>query len=608
MTFSFIPSPQGSALTGADLLTSALDQPMSAGSTFWESAKEGVNQSYGLGALLRDFQTPGVAEDQNQDPGMFQSFETQQGTPWMDLANKTIPDGSLTEDQFKSSPAYRENIPWQRGMTQERAEALASASDVSKVREFYAQKRPVTAFMGSLAGSAIDPINYIPVFGEEVFAANVARFGSVAGRALTSSADAMVNTALAAAVSAPTRGDLGDDISFQSTVSQIAMAAIVGGAFGAVHGSAVFGRGIDTIKDRLGIKSAADLRADAEVKLSTLQGVQEARVALNDALDGMINKGEVEISPASAAFVSRAADVEMPKVAIARMARDADPEMFTRLDALSQTEIQRPVSEFLTAKGSVYKLNPDGTTIRNKAARNDVGHEGDSGMKPASAKTVYIDGNASVLSSAGLSGIGEKGSRVIIKDGKASLLTWNKKENRWGFSPESRDTVIHDEPAIGRYPLELWNEVSDIPGYQAFSRMHAGNKIIEIKTQPQTLEILDQIGPAKQNLINPTDSKIYGKKQILPVIDNSVPKDAPDPAVVKAKSRVGKPEADRALAEQYHVDPKTGDYPELSDIEQLRAEGRLTDDDIAALDDADENFKTATAYGEALKAFGNCVI
>jgi N12 class adenine-specific DNA methylase/predicted RNA methylase len=138
------------------------------------------------------------------------------------------------------------------------------------------------------------------------------------------------------------------------------------------------------------------------------------------------------------------------------------------------------VSRFTTAKGSVYEVHQDGTTVRTKAARNDPGHEGDSGLKPRTAKTVYVDANASVLSTAGMSGIGSKGSRVIIKDGKASLLTWNEAQNRWGVMPDGRDVPVHDQPAVGRFPLELWQPASDVNGYEAYSRMHAGNAITEM--------------------------------------------------------------------------------------------------------------------------------
>jgi hypothetical protein len=60
------------------------------------------------------------------------------------------------------------------------------------------------------------------------------------------------------------------------------------------------------------------------------------------------------------------------------------------------------VATFTTAKGSAYQVHADGTTTRNKAARDQAGHEGDSGAKPRSEMTIYLDENAASLSIAGL--------------------------------------------------------------------------------------------------------------------------------------------------------------------------------------------------------------
>lgn len=137
---------------------------------------------------------------------------------------------------------------------------------------------------------------------------------------------------------------------------------------------------------------------------------------------------------------------------------------------------------FKTAKGSTYDVHEDGTTTRNKAARDDAGHEGDSGLKPKTSKTVYVDNpqDASSLSAAGLQDLGPKGARVIIRDGKASLLTWNERESKWGISPSGRDIPISDTPEIGKAPLELWKPAEDVPGHEAYANMHAGNAITEI--------------------------------------------------------------------------------------------------------------------------------
>lgn len=135
-----------------------------------------------------------------------------------------------------------------------------------------------------------------------------------------------------------------------------------------------------------------------------------------------------------------------------------------------------PVFKFQTEKGSTYNAFGDGTTQRNKAARDEPGHEGDYGEKKRSAKTVYVDADASALSSAGLENLGGK-SRVAIRDGKATLITWNEEKQQWGASPSSRDIAVHSEPKVGRYPLELWSPKDDVDGHEAYGSMHAGNKI-----------------------------------------------------------------------------------------------------------------------------------
>jgi hypothetical protein len=143
---------------------------------------------------------------------------------------------------------------------------------------------------------------------------------------------------------------------------------------------------------------------------------------------------------------------------------------------------------FTTEMGSTYKYFDDGTTIRNKAARSTAGHEGDSGVKPRSAKTVYVDTNAAELSAAGLQGLGPKGARVVIKDGKASLLTWNEQAGKWGRSPGGTDVPVYDTPAVGRYPLELWKSTDEFQsaGYSGYRGMHAGNKIVSMGKKSET--------------------------------------------------------------------------------------------------------------------------
>jgi hypothetical protein len=142
------------------------------------------------------------------------------------------------------------------------------------------------------------------------------------------------------------------------------------------------------------------------------------------------------------------------------------------------------VGTFQTEKGSVYKLHKDGTTTRNKAERNLPGHEGDKGVKERSSKTIFLDQNAGFLSGAGMSWTEGAKPRVVIKGDKASL-TWIENGKR-GTAPSTRDIKFYTEPAVGRYPLELWDNRNDVSGFEeAYSGQHAGNKIVSIGEPPK---------------------------------------------------------------------------------------------------------------------------
>ena len=282
-------NPTGQAMNDGDFVTSALDQPMSFGSTVLDQARGGALETFGLGTAIREGSLPPIS---NEGTPAY-------ATPLLRQYREKFSGQAVSEDQYKALPSYRESIPFEKGMTAERSQALADQYDVRKVREFYGQKRPVTAFISSnLIGGGLDPINYIPFAGEAVVAANVARFGRVAGRAVSGAIDAAANTAAFGLLTQDIRENLGDDVSWQSTVSQIAMAGLIGGAFGAAHGKFFSGREIDPA-----------LRTEAETRMATLARVQEARVGLNDAIDGLVRNGGdgIEVTPTTAGFVDDAA-------------------------------------------------------------------------------------------------------------------------------------------------------------------------------------------------------------------------------------------------------------------------------------------------------------
>ncbi|NLS19908.1 hypothetical protein HGP16_25550 [Rhizobium sp. P40RR-XXII] len=579
MSFQFIENPTGSGMTDAEFVTSALDQPMSLGSTFWDQSKGGVLSSFGLGTAIRDLGTPEVAPP--DDGGTISGA--------LGAINRTIAPDSIirnvlgtgyngadpmTKDQYEASPSFRKDIPFQKGMTTDRAAALAAMDDAKKVRDFYAQKRPITSFIGNLAGSAIDPLNYIPVAGEAVIGANVARFGKVGGRIISGAMDAAGNAALAGVATAPTRGELGDDISWQSTLSQIGMAGLVGGAFGALHG--VFGRDV-----------SPTVRADAEEKLATLNNVQASRVALNDALDGLINNSEVSLSPTSANFVGRLADQVNPAWSPALFGK------IDRNDLFSSTGVGRfmdnrpaPVQDFET-------------TIRSEVFRNDPVlaqryHDAEAKFQQAQDAVAAIEEPLAARRTSDTVGLIDPASAERLRAVEAELAGNIPAARRQALEQEQQSIVQSIGPdAIAKAE----NDFRIGPTKQA----KAARKALASARQ-EFSKVRSAADEAGQRVL------AENRVRYQSAVDTSTPQVEADPAVVQAEKRVKLPEAPKEMAEQYRVNPETGEFPEMADIDQLRNSGRLTEEDMVSLDVADETVKTATAYSEALKAFAGCAI
>jgi hypothetical protein len=161
------------------------------------------------------------------------------------------------------------------------------------------------------------------------------------------------------------------------------------------------------------------------------------------------------------------------------IAADHDPRIAESIHSADAVidHVAEPVAGFTTSKGSTYQVHEDGTTTRDKAARSDVGHEGDSGPKERSAKTVYLDKDAIN----GMAVPQDTRWRVIDHgDGTMSLATWNDARKDWGISPGSRNIPYSEKPAIGLHPLEVWKP-ENIKGLTAYKGMHRGNEITEVR-------------------------------------------------------------------------------------------------------------------------------
>lgn len=132
-------------------------------------------------------------------------------------------------------------------------------------------------------------------------------------------------------------------------------------------------------------------------------------------------------------------------------------------------ESSSPVAKFKTSKGSTYEVQPDGTTIRAKAARPDLGHEGQSGLQPKSDKTVYIDpADQEKLARFQAQGGGAK-AIVHLDNGQIGIKYLDGPNA--GMIERSSLVDASAHPSVGKMPVELW---------QNGEKAHFGNEITEV--------------------------------------------------------------------------------------------------------------------------------
>lgn len=582
MSIYSMSSPTYTGMSRQALFDSAMSQPLSLTSTLVDQGKGGALESFGLGTVLRENQLPMPAPSDEAPYGFDPSGldvpagispqDYLQGnwvTPDM-IAKKRAEMGALSEDQYKASAFYRKDIPYDPGMTSARAEALASMNDAQKVREFYAQKRPFAAFLGSMAGQALDPINYVPVAGEAVKAAAIARAGNIAGHMMVGALDAAANTAIFGVGTAGARAQFGDDVSWQALVSQVATAGLIGSAFGGIAGA--LGRRVD-----------AQALSDAEQRLSTLKTTQEARIALNEGIDALSRGEDIKLSPNATDPMARVAGEIDTQQHFAPLAEPPVPEGFVRLyhsGSVGEGEFGRWVSTNRT-----YASN----------YRSDL-------------PLHYLD-------------VPADDPRVNNPD-----IPEQGVKQGFTFNFETTATEAAKLKAIGRDlpPADVLSEEAPKGGGEAAAKIPNDSSlnrtaswvIRDKETKTPVMETFNQSTVDRLNTdkyeavpIGQYLGEINGRAKPAPGIDSTVARPEPRAEGVKeAEASVAKPENTKALAAQYSVDPQTGAFPEEADVAQLAAEGRLTADDAVTLAQAEADYHTGSAFAEALKSVAGCLL
>lgn len=581
--YGFRPGPTYQGATREQLFDAALAAPLSLASTFFDQAKGGMLESFGLGTTIKDFTIP---EGETSTGDTVRSVVRLANPVTAPLESSRLfvqsffdQGEALDQDAYKASPFFRDGIPWDRGMTTTRAAALASMDDAKKVREYYAQKRPITAFVGNLAGQAVDPINYIPIAGEAVKAAQIARFGKVAGTAIHSALDAAANTAAFGIATSGERARYGDDVSWQATVSQIATAALIGGAFGTIAGAV--GRRVD----------ARAVRA-ADQRLSTLKTTQEARIALNEGIDALVRGEDVNLSPNATEPLARIAD-EVRKLSSAYDEVRANPTGDVR-DPLVAI-IPDNIEGTLVGRGTFKNINEVEFSKRGWGLVKVVWGHGDKSVEPPQFRVSKTD----------ITALPE-----VIRKFDPSSISRDGLRREWRVKRKGRVVVYADSMMaekgrhlvttyIAKTPDDMNVALSKkrpaaLPG----SRPQAGN-LVEDTAEGRSIGApgAGQSVPAARNI---AQSVPFDKT-------TATPEPLPD-GRIQAEASVARPDDAKTLAAQYHVDPNTGAFPEEADIAQMKAEGRLTEEDEAALTRSQAEFETGAAYAEALKSVAGCLL
>ncbi|PAQ00901.1 hypothetical protein LRP31_25430 [Mesorhizobium mediterraneum] len=574
---SGIYSMSGPTYRGAtrqEMFDAAMEQPLSITSTLLDQAKGGVLESFGLGTALREAQLPEAAPvvpGITADPGERDFLKSRWETP-QELGTRRQSMGAYDEDQYKASPYFRKDIPYDPGMTEARASALASMDDAKKVRQFYAQKRPFSAFIGNLAGQAFDPINYVPVAGPLVKAAAVAKAGRIGGGAIHAGLDAAANTAAFGIATSGERAKFGDDVSWQATVSQIATAALIGSAFGAIGGA-------------VGSRVDARVKAEAESRLATLKTTQEARIALNEGIDALVRGEDIRLSPNATEPMARVAD-----------------EIATNQPPKAVVGVEPPVQDGFVRiyhSGSVGEGETGRWVSTNRQYAAD--YRGDLPLH-------YLDIPADDprINNAD---IPEQG----VKEGFTFIFETTPKEAAQ-LKEISRDKPPADLLSSGE-PLAKADTAKTIPNDSSLNRT-ASWVLRDKETKAVVMETFDAKMVGRLNTekyeavpIGQYLGEINGKPKTAPAIDTTAarPDVAPE-GIKQAEAAVAKPDDAKALAAQYRVDPQTGSFAEEAEVAQLAAEGRLTAEDANTMAQAQSDFETGASYAEALKSVAGCLL
>lgn len=207
-------------------------------------------------------------------------------------------------------------------------------------------------------------------------------------------------------------------------------------------------------------------------------------------------------------------------------------------------------------------------------------------------KRWWSENAADVAKDSPIEGVTDTDVRAVLETGTSGDVAKDLAINiglqeQWarGFEAYLRD---------GQAPTESLRDI--------FRQFKAWLTAIYRKVKDLNVNLTPEIRRVFDNMLTPAE------RGEMPTLDTSPPRPDPVPdGMAEAAARVGKSEQMRELAAQHGVDLATGDYAERADIERMRNDGRLTEEDEAALKEAEDAFVAAEAYSNSLKIAASCM-
>lgn len=204
----------------------------------------------------------------------------------------------------------------------------------------------------------------------------------------------------------------------------------------------------------------------------------------------------------------------------------------------AERQSAEPVVGFKTAKGSAYQVHDDGTTTRDKAARSEVGHEGQQGPQRPSQATYYVDSKAAQKLGEIQAQGGSRSLRgITTPDGERLAMVYDEGPSKG--KAEGRTVVpFSRQPTVGATPVEIWN------GGKGTNNVHFGNEIVELMEKPSTSDVSPALNAEQSPVVSPASSEPSvreGRHRVTSVKAGSLGKGIESNlAVEKAKAEIVK--------------------------------------------------------------------